>query len=101
MAIITYGNHLTMVSYFKYLVRVLSDLGNRYTEVVSNIQKVKKKWAHLSSFLGQESVDDQTSRNVYLEVAQLLLLFQSEIWVMSPCIRRTLGGFHHRVIFRA
>ena len=33
----------------------------------------------------------------YKSVVQAMLLFRSEMWVMTPCIGRTLGVFHHQV----
>ena len=36
----------------------------------------------------------------YVSVAQAVLLFGSETCVMSLCIGRYLGGFHHRVARR-
>ena len=35
-----------------------------------------------------------------LAVVQLVLLYRSEVWVMTLLIRRVLGGFHHRVACR-
>ena len=34
---------------------------------------------------------------LYVAVVQAVLLYWSETWVISPCIGRNLGGFHHRV----
>lgn len=39
-------------------------------------------------------------RNFYLTVVQAVLLFGSEMGVMSPFIGRTMGGFHHQIICR-
>ena len=32
-----------------------------------------------------------------MAVVQKVMLYGSETWVMTPCIGRVLGGFHHRV----
>ena len=34
---------------------------------------------------------------IYLAVIQVVLVYGLEMWVMTTCIERVLGGFHHRV----
>ena len=84
-------------------MKVLSASDNDWPVIVSNIQKVhkvQKKCDHLSRVIGLEGVEAQTSRIFYLLVVQVVLLFGSETWYMSPWIRRTLGGFQNHVIRR-
>ena len=33
----------------------------------------------------------------YLAIVQAFVLFGAETWVVTPRIRRVLGGFHHQV----
>ena len=33
-------------------------------------------------------------------VVQVILLYGLDRWVMSPCFGRTMGGSHHRVVYR-
>ena len=54
----------------------------------------------MSRIIGQEVVDPQTYGTVYKVVVQATLLFGTESWVVSPRIRRPLGGFRHRVARR-
>ena len=42
-------------------------------------------------------MDARTLGQVYLAVVQLVLLYGSEIWVLTLCMKRVLGIFHHRV----
>ena len=35
-----------------------------------------------------------------MEVVQVVFLYESDMWVMSPHVGRTLGGFRHRVAHR-
>ena len=78
--------------------RVLLASVNDWTEVVANLRKARKKWAHLWRVLGWEGIDARTLGNFKMAVVQAVLIFQSETWVMYPSIGRTLSGFHHRVI---
>ena len=45
-------------------------------------------------------MDAWTLVQIYSAVVQSVLLYGSDIWVMTPRIRRLLGGFHHRVARR-
>ena len=37
---------------------------------------------------------------IYLVVVQLVMIYGSKTWVMTPHIGRVLGRFHHRVVLR-
>ena len=54
----------------------MSDSDNDWPEVVSNIQKLRKKCARLSRVMGKEGADAWVSCNLYLAVVQAVLLFQ-------------------------
>ena len=65
--------------------------------MVGYLKKEKKKWAQMSRNIGQEEAGTRTSGIFYKMVVQATVLFGAEYWVMSSHIRRTLGGFHHKV----
>ena len=48
----------------------------------------------------KEGVDAQTSVMFYTTVVQAVIIYGSELWVLSPQIGKTLGGFYHWVIRR-
>ena len=54
----------------------------------------------MSRVLGQEGADPRKSGNFYKVVVQATFLLGAEIWVMSPNIERTQGGFLQRVARR-
>ena len=66
-------------------------------EVVKNMRKSRWKWAWMSKILVWGGEDARTSRTFYKMVVKSVLFFGSEMWVMTPWIGQTLGGFHHRV----
>ena len=66
--------------------------------VVCSPSKAWKKWVWLSWVLGREGGDAQMLELFYVAVVQVVFLYVSETWVMSPCIGRIMGGFRHRVI---
>ena len=52
------------------------------------------------SVLSREGADACTSGQIYLAVVQLIILYGSETWVMTPRIGRVLGKFYHRMAHR-
>ena len=50
--------------------------------------------------MGYEGADSWMYGRLYLSILQVVLLFDTETWVMTPCIVRLMGGFHHRVAWR-
>ena len=65
--------------------------------VVRNLRKAWQKWVRLMRVLSREGADARTLGQIYLAVVQLVLLYRSETWLMTPRIRRVLGGFHYKV----
>ena len=50
--------------------------------------------------LGREGLDIRTVGRFYVAVMQAVLLFRSEVWVMTPQMEKPLEGFHHREVRR-
>ena len=57
-------------------------------------------WYRLSIILRWEGADVLMLVRFYLAIVQAFLLFGAEIWVLTPRIRKVLGGFHHQVSLR-
>ena len=64
---------------------------------MTNLSKAKKNWVLISRIIGQEGANAWKSRNFFKTVAQVVILFGLEIWVMTLHVSKTLGRFHHRV----
>ena len=89
-ALTAYECPLVHVSYFKYLGRILSELDDDFTDVVCNFRPARKKWVCLTWVLGIEGADARTTGMFYIAVVQVVLLYVSKTWVVSPHIGRTL-----------
>ena len=76
-ALQAYGHPPTLVSSFKFLVRVLTALDDDWLAVVTNLMKAQRKWDRMSRILGREGADTRTSRTFYKVVVQAVLLFDS------------------------
>ena len=88
---------LTHVSSFKYLGGILSASDDDWPAVVRNLIQERNKWAWRMQVLGREGEYERMLGMFYVAVVQEVLLYGLETWVMYPQIRRTLGGFHHRL----
>ena len=65
--------------------------------VVGNLWKAQKRWGRLSQILIREGADPKVSGNFYKAVAQAVLLFGAETWVLTPRMEQALDSFQHRV----
>ena len=50
--------------------------------------------------LGREGAGRQTQRRFYVAVVQVVILFGSETWVVTPRMDKALAGFHHRSVWQ-
>ena len=67
---------------------------------IGNFHKERMSYDILSRILGQEGADYRTSGRFYLDIMQADLIFGVEIWVISPCIGKVMGGFHNKMDWR-
>ena len=95
-----YDCMLTNVAAFKYLVRILTATDYDWPEVVSNLWKSWKNWERMMSILVREVAYVRISGTFFEAAVQVVLLFGSKTWVVTPRIIKTMGGFQHRVFLR-
>ena len=68
--------------------------------MVENLGKERKSWGRLSWVLGWEGADPKVSGNFYKAVAQAVLLFGEETWVLTQRMEKALDRFQSRVARR-
>ena len=95
-----YRKPLDNVSAFKYLGRAMTLGYDDWTAVAGNLLKAQKSWGRMSRILCREGADARVSGKVFKAVAQAVLLFGSETWVLTPRIERALESFHHGAALR-
>ena len=100
MASHAYVRPLSMVTSIKYLGCVMISEDDDCPTVMVNLKKARKSCARLMKILGQEGAKLRVSGIFLKTVVQVVLLFGSETWVMTPCMERALGSFQHRVTQR-
>ena len=57
---------------------------NNWTAVAGNLQKSRKSWGKVSHILSREGADLKVSGHLFTAVAQVVLLFREETWVLIP-----------------
>ena len=70
---------------------------NDWLAVGGNLGKARKSWGRLSWIMSREGADPKVSGNFYKAVAQAVLLFGAETWVLTPRMEQALDSFQHRV----
>ena len=55
--------------------------------VIANLRKVRKRWYCLYRILGPEGAYTWMSRHFYITVVKYIILFGSETWVVTSCIK--------------
>ena len=68
--------------------------------VVGNLGKAQKSWGRLSWIMIRGGADTKVSGNFYKAVAQAVLLFEAETWVLTLRMERALDSFQNRVARR-
>ena len=81
-----------MVTSFKYLGRVIL-AADDMTAVVKNLSRARKVWSRMSRILSREGAAPRVFRLFFKAVVQAVLLFEAEIWVVTPHMGTALGGF--------
>ena len=92
-----YGRPLELVTPFKYLERIMTNLENNWTEVVGDLRKARKIWARLLIILGGGGPNTRVLGMFFKAVVQAVLIVGAETWVKTPLMGRALGGFQHSV----
>ena len=92
---LAYGTPLTGVSLLRYLIQTLSSTDNDFLAVEWKLRRAQGKWGRLEKILGRKGVDKRTMGRLYVAVVQVVLLFGSEMLVLTPRLEKALEGFHH------
>ena len=95
-----YGRNLGMVPSFKYLGRVLWAADYDWPEVIRNLTKARAVWRRMTRILSREKARPRVSGFFFKAAFQSVLLFGAEMWVVTPCTVRVLGGFQYQVARR-
>ena len=73
----------------------MTSLDDDCPEIVGNMQKARKSYAHLSRILVREGVNTRVVGVFLKAVMQVVLIFGAETWVMNSHMGQELGGVQH------
>ena len=73
---------------------------NDWLAVVGNLGKARKSWGQLYRVPGREGADPKVTGKFYKAVAQAVLLFGAETWVLTQRMEKFLDRFQYRVARR-
>ena len=86
-----YDRPLETVSSFKCLESLLTATNEYWPAVIANLHKFRKSWSFLDIILGHEGAGTWTLGRFYVAVVQDVVLFWSEIWVVTPALSNFWG----------
>ncbi len=91
-----YGDELERVEVFKYLGWLFVYDDNNTQVMQANLAKAHKSWGQVSCVLRAENALHKICGMFYTATIQVVLLFGSESWKLSPSSLKSLEGFHIR-----
>ena len=86
-----------MVTSFQYLGRVISAAYDEWPEVVRNLFRVREVWKSMTRILSRDGTELRVYGFFCTTVLQVVLLFGTETWVVTPSMGRVLGRFQYQV----
>ena len=95
-----YDHPLNMVTYFRYLGRVISAADDNWLAVIQNLAKSQAVQRRMMRILRREGARLWVYEFFFKAVVQLVLLFCAETWVVTPRMGRVLGRFQYQVAWR-
>ena len=82
---------------FIHLVCTISYNNSNWTAMYQNRQKARQLWRMISNVLMKIVWTVRACGILYKLVAQTLILYESNIWMVMGAIMKVLEGFHHWV----
>ena len=82
------------VTMLNYLGRTLDQTDNAWPELRRNMMRKRSVWKRLRTMIQREEADPRVSAMFYGAVAQEILLYVLETWVLSAAIKKKVEGAH-------
>ena len=78
----------------------MSSNNDEWPAVVGNLVKARKSWGRMQGILRREGATTRILGNFFKAVAQQVLLFGAETWVVTPKMEQSLSAFLHGAVRR-
>ena len=92
-----YRRTLEMVSSLKFPGRVLWAADYDWSALIRNLTKVRVVWRRMWRILSREGAMSRVHGFLFKAVAQSVLLFGTEMWMVTPHMGQVLGVFQYQV----
>ena len=92
-----YEKSLEIVTFLKYLGRVLTAGYEDWPVVADNLRKAREIFIWMKRILIREGAYPKVSGLFFKAVVHTMLIFGAETWVFTPRVERALSRFHHKV----
>ena len=79
---------------FWYMVTPLDQTGDYWLSVQGNIMHARSVWKILGTLLRQEGAEPRVAAMFYWAVVQVILLYGSEMWVLSDTMENKVEESH-------
>ena len=83
-------NPIEATTAFPYLGRAVMYNNSEWEALYSNLRKFHRIWGMLAKVLGKTGAPIKARAMVYKVVVQVVLLYGSEIWVVTDAIMKVL-----------
>jgi hypothetical protein len=94
-----HGDVLKWVKVYKYLRWMMAQDNNNTQALRAQLQKAHATWAWVGQVLWNEKTSLFVTAQFYQAVVQAILLYGSELWVISQTAMAQLRGFHIRAAY--
>ena len=80
-----------------YLWRTIAYNNSDWADLYINLQKYHSRWGVVEKVLAKTGSPIKARTMMYKVVVHVVLLYPSEIWVVTDAIMTVLDGFCHRI----
>ena len=97
MAIRVKLNPLDVTTAFPYLRRMGMYNNSDWAAFYSNLRKAHRIWGMVEKVMGKTGATIKPRLMVYKAVVWAVLMYGSEIWLLTDAMMTVLEGFHHSI----
>ena len=97
MAIRVKLNPLDVTTAFPYLRRMGMYNNSDWAAFYSNLRKAHRIWGMVEKVMGKTGATIKARLMVYKALVWAVLMYGSEIWLLTDAMMTVLEGFHHSI----
>ena len=83
-----------------YLGRTITYNNSDWENLCINLQKYKRLWGMVEKVMGVTGAPIKAWAMIYKALVQTVLLYGSEIWLVTDSMMIVIEGYHHKIARR-